>query len=176
MDLIKINVENESKKVIEYLLNKQAHNLGFIRYSQFKKMIVYISKIKSLYQIRKIFLHLVENKIFIKKSLEVGYNHSSLIISKILSLGDEAYWGYRKRYGCNDLTTYVMWDYFIKSLVHNRKEEIINNFKEKIDYISLPSMKLIDVDDAELDIYVFSSTNTSSSVYIEIKGYGKYFY
>ncbi len=116
------------------------------------------------------------NKIFIKKSLEVGYNHSSLIISKILSLGDEAYWGYRKRYGCNDLTTYVMWDYFIKSLVHNRKEEIINNFKEKIDYISLPSMKLIDVDDAELDIYVFSSTNTSSSVYIEIKGYGKYFY
>ena len=55
MDLIKINVENESKKVIEYLLNKQAHNLGFIRYSQFKKKIVYITKIKSLYQIRKIF-------------------------------------------------------------------------------------------------------------------------
>ena len=70
MDLIKINVENESKKVIEYLLNKQAHNLGFIRYSQFKKMIVYITKIKSLYQIRKIFLHLVETKIFIKKKTD----------------------------------------------------------------------------------------------------------
>ena len=70
MDLIKINVENESKKVIEYLLNKQAHNLGFIRYSQFKKMIVYITKIKSLYQIRKIFLYLVETKIFIKKKTE----------------------------------------------------------------------------------------------------------
>ena len=110
------------------------------------------------------------NRIFIKKTLEVGYNHSSLLLSKILSLGDEAYWGYRKKYKCNDLTTNVMWDYFVKSLVHNRKEEIINNFKEKIDYISLPNMKLIDVDDAELDIYVFSSIYTPSSVYLEIKG------
>lgn len=67
MELLKINVESEAKKVINYLLNKQAHNLGFIRYSLFKKMIVYITKIKSLYQIRKIFLHLVDKKIFIKK-------------------------------------------------------------------------------------------------------------
>ncbi len=69
MELLKINVESEAKKVINYLLNKQAHNLGFIRYSLFKKMIVYITKIKSLYQIRKIFLHLVDKKIFIKKKL-----------------------------------------------------------------------------------------------------------
>ncbi len=70
MELLKINVESEAKKVINYLLNKQAHNLGFIRYSLFKKMIVYITKIKSLYQIRKIFLHLVDKKIFIKKKTD----------------------------------------------------------------------------------------------------------
>jgi len=70
MELLKINVESEAKKVINYLLNKQAHNLGFIRYSLFKKMIVYITKIKSLYQIRKIFLNLVDKKIFIKKKTD----------------------------------------------------------------------------------------------------------
>lgn len=70
MDLIKINVEDEGLKVENYLLKKEAHNLGFIRYSLFKKMIVYICKIKTLYQIRKIFLYLVDKKVFIKKKTD----------------------------------------------------------------------------------------------------------
>lgn len=67
MELIKVNLERETTKIINYLDKKKAWELGFIRYNLFKKMIMHITKIRSLYSVRKIFLNLVEKEIFLKK-------------------------------------------------------------------------------------------------------------
>jgi len=65
--MITINVEKEVEKVREYLDKKQAWTYGFIRYSVFRKMIVHITKHNKLYFIRKIFLRMLELKLFIKQ-------------------------------------------------------------------------------------------------------------
>jgi len=67
VELIKVNLERECEKIINYLDKKKAWELGFIRYNLFKRMIIHITKIKSLYSVRKIFLHLVADEIFLKK-------------------------------------------------------------------------------------------------------------
>ncbi len=69
MELIKVNLERETTKIINYLDKKKAWELGFIRYNLFKKMIMHITKIRSLYSVRKIFLHLVNKEIFLKKKI-----------------------------------------------------------------------------------------------------------
>ena len=63
----KIDLNKEYNKIISYLTKKECWNYGFIKYSQIKKTISYITKIKTVYIIRKLFLYLVEQDIFIKK-------------------------------------------------------------------------------------------------------------
>ena len=63
----KQNLNKDSDKVIEYLNKKSIWNSGFIRYSIFRKIISYVCNIKTTYLIRKIFLHLIEQQLFIKK-------------------------------------------------------------------------------------------------------------
>ncbi len=65
--MITINVEKEVEKVRDYLNKKNAWDYGFIRYSVFRKMIVHITKHNKLYFIRKIFLRMLELKLFIKQ-------------------------------------------------------------------------------------------------------------
>ena len=65
--MITIDVDKEVEKVKNYLDKKQAWSYGFIRYSVFRKMIVHISGYTKLYFIRKIFLKMIEEKLFIKQ-------------------------------------------------------------------------------------------------------------
>ena len=65
--MITINVDKEVEKVKNYLDKKGAWDYGFIRYSVFRKMIVHITKHNKLYFIRKIFLKMLELKLFIKQ-------------------------------------------------------------------------------------------------------------
>tara|TARA_B110000285_G_C14788559_1_gene451942 strand:+ start:206 stop:499 length:294 start_codon:yes stop_codon:yes gene_type:complete len=63
----KLNVEVEITKVVNYLIKKHAWDFEFIKYSQLRKTIGHITKIKKIYFIRKIFLLMVDRQIFIKK-------------------------------------------------------------------------------------------------------------
>jgi len=65
--MITIDVDKEVEKVKNYLDKKQAWSYGFIRYSVFRKMIVHITGYTKLYFIRKIFLKMIEEKLFIKQ-------------------------------------------------------------------------------------------------------------
>ena len=65
--MITIDVDRELEKVKNYLDKKQAWGYGFIRYSVFRKMIVHITGYTKLYFIRKIFLKMIEEKLFIKQ-------------------------------------------------------------------------------------------------------------
>jgi len=66
---VKINLVTNKSKVVKYLTRKEAWSYGFIRYNQLKKMISHITKINSNYEIRRLFLYLVEEGIFIKKKI-----------------------------------------------------------------------------------------------------------
>jgi len=68
---VKINLVTNKSKVVKYLTRKEAWSYGFIRYNQLKKMISHITKINSNYEIRRLFLYLVEEGIFIKKKNSV---------------------------------------------------------------------------------------------------------
>lgn len=68
---VKINLVTNKSKVVKYLTRKEAWCYGFIRYNQLKKMISHITKINSNYEIRRLFLYLVEEGIFIKKKNSV---------------------------------------------------------------------------------------------------------
>tara|TARA_R110000772_G_scaffold83360_1_gene176385 strand:+ start:1083 stop:1370 length:288 start_codon:yes stop_codon:yes gene_type:complete len=63
----KINLEVAITKITNYLIKKQAWDYNYIKYSQIKKMISYITKIKKTYILRKIFLSMVDQEIFNKK-------------------------------------------------------------------------------------------------------------
>ena len=56
--------------IIKVLKKKKASEYGFIKYSNFKKLISHISNIKKQYIVRKIFLELLDDSIFIKKKNE----------------------------------------------------------------------------------------------------------
>ncbi len=55
------------EEVVNYLKKKKAYEYGFIKYSNFKKLISHITKINKSYHIRKIFLVLGNEGYFIKK-------------------------------------------------------------------------------------------------------------
>ena len=63
----KLNVEIEITKITNYLLKKQVWDYGYLKYSAIRKSLQHITKIKKLYFIRKLFLLMVDRKIFIKK-------------------------------------------------------------------------------------------------------------
>ena len=63
----RIDFPKQSEKIIAYLTKKKAWEFDFIKYSQIKKTIMFITKIKKTYIIRKLFLQLVDDKIFLKK-------------------------------------------------------------------------------------------------------------
>ena len=65
--MLKNNVIEDTKKVVKYLTNKQAWDYEFIRYSNYRKMIANICGYSKVYFIRKIFLYMPEQELFIKK-------------------------------------------------------------------------------------------------------------
>ena len=67
VQIMKINIQREADKISLYLTKKEAWKYGYIRYSQFKNIIIHITKIKSTYLLRKLFLYLVDTGIFIKR-------------------------------------------------------------------------------------------------------------
>ena len=67
MDNSKIDIIKTNNDIINYFIKKRAWDYGYIRYSIIKKSIVYVTKIKKIYLIRKIFLALVDNGTFLKK-------------------------------------------------------------------------------------------------------------
>ena len=62
--------------VLEYLILRQAWNLGYLPFSQFKKIISYATGIYNIYYLRKIFLQL-QNRGFLhkKKNLKRSYTY-----------------------------------------------------------------------------------------------------
>tara|TARA_R110000822_G_scaffold213446_1_gene348682 strand:+ start:115 stop:402 length:288 start_codon:yes stop_codon:yes gene_type:complete len=68
---VKINLLTNKSKVIKYLTRKEVWVHGFLRYNQLKKMISHITKINSNYELRRLFLYLVEEGVFIKKKNSV---------------------------------------------------------------------------------------------------------
>jgi len=53
--------------VLEYLIHRQAWELGFLSFYKFKKIISYATGIYNIYYIRKIFIHLNNRGFFQKK-------------------------------------------------------------------------------------------------------------
>tara|TARA_R110000772_G_scaffold101638_1_gene202137 strand:- start:4 stop:294 length:291 start_codon:yes stop_codon:yes gene_type:complete len=63
----KLNVEIEITKITNYLIKKKAWDYNYLKYSEIRKTLIYITNIKKLYFIRKLFLIMVDRQIFIKK-------------------------------------------------------------------------------------------------------------
>jgi len=68
---LKLILPKQKNHVVKYLMRKEAWKYGFLRYNLFKKMIKHIIKINNNYEIRRLFLYLVEEDIFIKKKTNV---------------------------------------------------------------------------------------------------------
>ena len=68
---LKLDLEGHKEKVIKYMSRKEIWSHGFIRYNILKKMIAFITKIKNNYELRKLFLYLVDENIFIKQKTNV---------------------------------------------------------------------------------------------------------
>tara|TARA_R100000935_G_C2716462_1_gene116199 strand:- start:233 stop:517 length:285 start_codon:yes stop_codon:yes gene_type:complete len=60
-------LDKESKKVISYLKSKDLDSFGFIKYSYFKRLITFVTSNPNNYELRKIFLYLLEKDYIIKK-------------------------------------------------------------------------------------------------------------
>tara|TARA_R110000764_G_scaffold22812_4_gene56443 strand:+ start:1339 stop:1596 length:258 start_codon:yes stop_codon:yes gene_type:complete len=62
--------------VLEYLIMRQAWNLGFLSFSKFKRIISYATGIHNIYYLRKIFIHLQNRGFFQKKkNLKRSYTY-----------------------------------------------------------------------------------------------------
>tara|TARA_R110000744_G_scaffold186307_2_gene305668 strand:- start:64 stop:357 length:294 start_codon:yes stop_codon:yes gene_type:complete len=67
MEFTKLNIDRETDKIIEYYTKKKAWDYGYIKYSIVKQSIKHVTGISKIYLIRKIFLYMIEQGIFIKK-------------------------------------------------------------------------------------------------------------
>ena len=67
----KIELEKAKKKIVKYLTRKEYWTHDYLRYSIFKKKISYIIKLKNNYDLRKLFLYLVDDGVFIKRKNKV---------------------------------------------------------------------------------------------------------
>jgi hypothetical protein len=90
---LKLNLEALKEKVVKYMTRKQIWTHGYIRYNILKKMISFITKLKNNYEIRKLFIYLVEQKVFLKQKTKVRsylykfYNPNEPIVeSKTITL------------------------------------------------------------------------------------------
>lgn len=68
---LKLDLNGLTEKVFNYMKRKQIWSHGFIRYNILKKMIGFITKLENNYEIRKLFLYMVENGIFLKRKTNV---------------------------------------------------------------------------------------------------------
>ncbi len=64
------NVKLDTEKVVNYLTKKQAWDYGYIRYSIFRKLICHVCGYKKTYLIRKVFLNMLELKLFQRKKTD----------------------------------------------------------------------------------------------------------
>ena len=65
--LIKINLEEEKDKIVKYLTKKESWRYGYIRYSIFKRALKHVCGIKSPYLLRKLFMFLIDEGIFLRQ-------------------------------------------------------------------------------------------------------------
>ena len=68
---LKLDLKGLTEKVFNYMTRKQIWTHGFIRYNILKKMIKFITKINNNYELRKLFLFMVENEVFLKRKTNV---------------------------------------------------------------------------------------------------------
>ncbi len=68
---LKLDLESHKDKVIKYMVRKEIWSHGFIRYNILKKMIKFITKINNNYELRKLFLYMLEKEIFLKRKTNV---------------------------------------------------------------------------------------------------------
>ena len=88
LTLNETKLKNYKEKVIAYMKRKEIWTHGYIRYSLFKKMIQHITKINNNYELRKLFLYLVDEGVFLKKKTKVRsyiYKFANPNIPKIKS-------------------------------------------------------------------------------------------
>jgi len=70
------NLQPYIKKIVNYLIKKKVWEHGYVKYSTLKRMIIYITKLERQYIIRKLFITLVDDGVFIKrKNLCRSYNY-----------------------------------------------------------------------------------------------------
>ena len=69
--LIKSDLPLLEEKILKYFNRKEVWSYGYIRYNIFKKIILHITKISNNYDLRKIFLYLLDQDLFIKKKNNV---------------------------------------------------------------------------------------------------------
>ena len=88
--LIKIDMEAEKIKIVKYLFKKESWKYGYIRYSIFKRAIKHVTKIKSPYLLRKLFMFLIDEGVFLRQKTLVrsylykfGNPHEPRIIKTI---------------------------------------------------------------------------------------------
>tara|TARA_R110000787_G_scaffold131455_2_gene243414 strand:- start:422 stop:706 length:285 start_codon:yes stop_codon:yes gene_type:complete len=65
-----MKLDSESKKVIHYLKLKDLNSFGYIKYSYFKRLITHVTNNPNNYELRKIFLYLLDSNYIIKKKNE----------------------------------------------------------------------------------------------------------
>ncbi len=68
---LKLDLQAHKEKVVKYMTRTQIWSHGFIRYNILKKMIAFITKLKNNYEIRKLFIYLVDQRVFLKQKTTV---------------------------------------------------------------------------------------------------------
>ena len=68
---LKLDLQLLTEKVKAYMNRKEVWSHGFIRYNILKKMIKFITKLNNNYELRKLFLYMVENDVFLKRKTNV---------------------------------------------------------------------------------------------------------
>ena len=68
---LKLDLESHKDKVIKYMVRKEIWSHGFIRYNILKKMIKFITKINNNYELRKLFLYMLDKEVFLKRKTNV---------------------------------------------------------------------------------------------------------
>lgn len=63
MVLLKTNIN----RIVRFMKTKNRDTFGFIKYSHFKKLICHVTNNNDSYEVRKIFLQLIEDNHIIKK-------------------------------------------------------------------------------------------------------------
>ena len=68
---LKLDLQSHKEKVVKYMKRKEIWSHGYIRYNILKKMIRFITKLTNNYEIRKVFLYLLDEGVFLKQKTKV---------------------------------------------------------------------------------------------------------